>query len=43
MCSLFTLPYLLISMLTTGQVMFVIAAITVIAGLYFGGFKRPWL
>ena len=37
-----TLPYLLISMLKTGQVMFVIAAIIVIAGLYFGGFqKRP--
>jgi len=37
-----TLPYLLMSMLTTGQMMFVIAGIIVIAGLYFGGFqKRP--
>jgi hypothetical protein len=40
---LLTLPYLLMSMLTTDQLMFVVVAIIVIAGLYFGGFKRPWL
>jgi hypothetical protein len=40
MHSLLILAYLLMSMLTTGQLMFVIAAIIVIAGLAAGGIRR---